>query len=88
MTIQRSWANLSHSFKADRRSSAFTLIDVLVTLVVIAVLVGIMLPSLAVVKETTRRVVQFEYPPVGLGITMFADDNKGLLPRRRLPTSI
>ena len=81
MTIQRSWANSSHSFKADRRSSAFTLIDVLVTLVVIAVLVGIMLPSLAVVKETTRRVVcSSNIRQVGLGITMFADDNKGLLP--------
>lgn len=80
-TIQRSWANSSHSFKADRRASAFTLIDVLVTIVVIAVLIGIMLPSLSVVKETTRRVVcSSNIRQVGLGITMFADDNNGLLP--------
>ncbi|MCA9273484.1 MAG: type II secretion system protein [Phycisphaerales bacterium] len=80
-TIQASWANSSHSFKADRRASAFTLIDVLVTLVVIAVLIGIMLPSLSVVKETTRRVVcSSNIRQIGLGITMFADDNDGLLP--------
>lgn len=79
--IQTPWANSSHSFRADRRTSAFTLVDVLVTLVVIAVLIGIMLPSLAVVKETTRRVVcSSNIRQIGLGITMFADDNDGLLP--------
>ena len=81
ITIQTPWANSSHSLKASRRNSAFTLIDVLVTLVVIAVLIGIMLPSLSVVKETTRRVVcSSNVRQIGLGITMFADDNDGLLP--------
>ena len=60
---------------------AFTLIDVLVTMVVIGVLIGIMLPSMAVVRETTRRVVcSSNIRQMGLGISMFADDNHGMLP--------
>jgi len=60
---------------------AFTLIDVLVTMVVIGVLIGIMLPSMAVVRETTRRVVcSSNIRQIGLGISMFADDNHGSLP--------
>ncbi len=62
--------------------SAFTLIDVLVTLFVISVLIGIMLPSLAVVRETTRRVVcSSNIRQIGLGISMFADNNDGMLPQ-------
>lgn len=51
-------------------------------MVVIAVLIGIMLPSLAVVKETTQRVVcSSNVRQLGLGVSMFADDNDGLLPK-------
>lgn len=51
-------------------------------MVVIAVLIGIMLPSLAVVKETTERVVcSSNVRQLGLGVSMFADDNDGLLPQ-------
>ncbi len=62
--------------------SAFTLIDVLVTMVVIAVLIGIMLPSLSVVRETTRKVVcSSNIRQIGLGISMYADDHDGLMPQ-------
>lgn len=51
-------------------------------MVVISVLIGIMLPSLAVVKETTQRVVcSSNVRQLGLGVSMFADDNDGLLPK-------
>ncbi|GAB5496894.1 MAG: hypothetical protein Phyf2KO_19740 [Phycisphaerales bacterium] len=51
-------------------------------MVVIAVLIGIMLPSLAVVKETTQRVIcSSNVRQLGLGVSMFADDHDGLLPR-------
>lgn len=60
---------------------AFSLIDVLITIMVIGVLVAIMLPSLAVVKETARRVVcSSNIRQIGLGVSMFADDNDGRLP--------
>jgi len=49
---------------------------------VIAVLIGIMLPSLSVVRETTRRVVcSSNIRQIGLGISMFADDHDGILPQ-------
>jgi competence protein ComGC len=62
----------------------FTVIDVLVSMTVIAVLVGILLPSLGSVQETARRTVcQSNLRQVGFGLTSFADERKG-----RLPTSI
>lgn len=67
---------------ASRSAGGFTLIDVLVTMVVIGVLIGIMLPSLAVVKETTQRVIcSSNVRQLGLGVSMFADDHDGVLPR-------
>lgn len=48
---------------------------------VIAVLVGIMLPVLGTVRDTTHRVVcSSNIRQIGLGITMYADDNRGFLP--------
>jgi competence protein ComGC len=59
----------------------FTVIDVLVSMTVIAVLVGIMLPSLGSVQETARRTVcQSNLRQVGFGLTSFADERKGRLP--------
>lgn len=64
-----------------KRHSAFTLLDVLVSIAVIAVLIAILLPSLAAVNETARRVVcQSNIRQIGLGLIMYADDNKGMLP--------
>lgn len=81
MTIETSWDNPSNAFRSSRRQAGFTLIDVMVTLLVITVLIGIMLPSLAIVKETTRRVVcSSNLRQIGLGISMYADDHDGLLP--------
>jgi len=59
----------------------FSLIDVLVSITVIAVLIGLLLPSLSSVNETARRVVcQSNVRQVGLGVVMYADDWNGLLP--------
>lgn len=66
------------------RVRAFTLIDVLVSMAVIAVLVGLMVPTLGRVHETSRRVVcQSNVRQVGLGLIMYADDFKGVLPSSR-----
>lgn len=54
----------------------------LVTLVVISLLIGIMLPTLSVVKETTRKLVcSSNIRQIGLGVSMFADDHDGYLPQ-------
>ena len=70
----------------DRRDSrglrtGFSLIDVLVTMTVIAVLIGLLLPSLSMVQESARRVVcQSNIRQIGLGLVLYADDHAGKLP--------
>jgi prepilin-type N-terminal cleavage/methylation domain-containing protein len=64
-----------------RGCRGFTLVDVLVTLAVIAVLIGLLLPSLAGVRETTRQVIcRNNVRQLGMGMFMFADDNKDMMP--------
>jgi len=59
----------------------FTLIDLLVSIFVIAILISLMLPSLSKVTESARRVAcQSNVRQMGLGIVMYADDWKGHLP--------
>lgn len=64
-----------------RRRSGFTLIDVLVSIAVIAVLISLMLPSLGTVKETAHQVAcRSNVRQIGLAIAMYADDRQDLLP--------
>jgi type II secretory pathway pseudopilin PulG len=63
------------------RYRAFSLLDVLVSMAVIAILISILLPSLGPVQETARRVAcQSNVRQVGLGVVMYADDWQGQLP--------
>ena len=63
---------------------AFTLIDVLVTIAVIGLLLGMLLPALSVVRETTRKVVcSSNLRQVGLGLAMYADMYRDQLPSAR-----
>ena len=60
------------------------MIDLLVAMSVIAVLISLMIPTLAAVRETTRKVVcSSNIRQLGLGMAMFADDEKGMLPYSR-----
>jgi type II secretory pathway pseudopilin PulG len=55
--------------------------DLLVSMCVIAILIGILLPSLGPVRETARRVVcQSNIRQIGLGVIMYADDSRGQIP--------
>lgn len=64
-----------------RAIPAFTLIDLLVSMSIIAVLIALLLPSLSGIRETTRRVVcQSNQRQVGLGMAMYAEDNGDQLP--------
>lgn len=67
-----------------RSGGGFTLIDVLVSVAVIAVLVSILTPSLSMVRETTRRLVcASNTRQIGLGLAMYAEDYAGILPPTR-----
>jgi hypothetical protein len=55
--------------------------DVLVSICVIGVLVSLMTPALSGIRETTRRVVcSSNVRQVGMGVSMFADAHRGMLP--------
>src|SRR5262245_36182328 len=67
--------------RSGRYGRAFTFLDLLVSMAVIAVLIGILLPTLASVNETARRVAcQSNIRQIGLGVVMYADDWHGQLP--------
>jgi prepilin-type N-terminal cleavage/methylation domain-containing protein len=60
---------------------AFTLIEVLVVVAIIALLIAIVLPSLARSREQAQRTLcASNLHQQGLGFAMYATDNKGLLP--------
>ena len=61
--------------------SAFTLVDVLVSISVIAVLIALLLPSISMVRESARKVIcSSDMRQIGLGMNMYAEDNNDLLP--------
>lgn len=55
----------------------FTIIDVLVTMAVIAILISLLSPSLSSVRESARQVVcRSNVLQIGIGISIFARDNR------------
>lgn len=59
----------------------FTVIEVLVAVAVIGVLIAIMLPSIALVQESARKVVcASNTRQIGIGLNFFAQDRKDALP--------
>lgn len=64
-----------------RRGRAFTLVELLVAIAVMVVLIGLLVPSLAGVREQARRIVcASNQRQIGLATHMFSDENKGQLP--------
>lgn len=60
---------------------AFSLIDLLVSMAVVATLIVIMVPSLSSVRESARRVVcSSNIRQIGLGLGMYSDDYRGKFP--------
>ncbi|MBK9120505.1 MAG: prepilin-type N-terminal cleavage/methylation domain-containing protein [Phycisphaerales bacterium] len=59
----------------------FTLIELLVVVAIIALLISILLPSMAAAREQTRSVKCLaNLRSIGQGITMYAQDQRGVLP--------
>ncbi len=72
--------NVKRISRMGRRG--FTLIELLVVIAIIAILMGILMPALAKVREQARR--QSCQSRVGqhvLAMTMYADTNNGMLPK-------
>lgn len=64
-----------------RRRTGFSLIDLMVTMAVMSVLLGLLAPSIRLVTEAARRVkCQKNLADIGLGLTMWTDDHHDTLP--------
>lgn len=74
-------ARTSARTRSLRASRGFSLLDLLVSIAVMGVLMGILLPALSHATEATRRVVcRSNVRQMGLCVAMFAEDNNGATP--------
>lgn len=84
MATNRALAGNERRSRASARVAAFTLTDLLVSMAIIAVLISLLMPTLASVREATRRVVcMSNVRQQGLCLSMFVEDNKGEMPESR-----
>ena len=67
-----------------RRCRGFTLLDVLVALAVMGVLISLLMPTLSMVRDTTRKIVcASNIRQLGLSMAMYSEDYRGQLPYSR-----
>lgn len=72
---------MSRSFSPARRRHAFTLVELLVVIGIIAVLIALLLPTLNRAREQARAIAcASNEKQLLLGFMMYVDDNKGATP--------
>ena len=69
-----------------RRNSGFTLVELLVSIAILTMLIGILIPGLSRARKSAKATVcKTRLAELGKGIAMYADDNDGLLLPGRMP---
>jgi prepilin-type processing-associated H-X9-DG protein/prepilin-type N-terminal cleavage/methylation domain-containing protein len=67
-----------------RRKSAFTLVELLVVIGIIAILIGVLLPTLAAARKSANMLkCQATMREIGLALQMYAQSSKGYMPAGR-----
>jgi prepilin-type processing-associated H-X9-DG protein/prepilin-type N-terminal cleavage/methylation domain-containing protein len=70
------------------RRTGFTLVELLVVIGIIALLIGILLPSLSGARESARSVASLSnLRQVGIGLLAYRNENRGFYPRHSSPSS-
>lgn len=72
--------------RLSRGNGGFTLIELLVVIAIIAILAGMLLPSLSRAKESAHRISCLNnMRQLGLSLILYTDENGGALPPRSHP---